>query len=196
MSYINRGNPNPKNPNAERWPPEAVNVLRAMWADGKSCSQIAAALNGGYTRNAVIGKVHRLGLSRRAGDVVRKALTPGRIAKITPPKPRRELKPKAPLKPVLIVGNNAIFDQPEARAPKEISRARAWDALDGSTPRPWETRKPGECCWPIGAGLSCCEPKADHRYCADHVQMSRRAVVGKRPPTANELARSLRRYVA
>lgn len=191
MSYVNRGNPNPRNPNAERWPPEAVNVLREMWADGKSCSQIAAALKGGYTRNAVIGKVHRLGLSGRANPA-----KPQRIGRITPPKPRREPKPKPVRKPVLVVGNNTVMDQPEAMPPKEISRAMAWDALDGSTPRPWETRKVGECCWPIGDGLSCCEPKADHRYCAAHAQMSRRAVVGKRPPTANELARSLRRYVA
>ena len=37
-----------------------------MWAEGQSASQIAKEL-GGVTRNAVIGKVHRLGLSNRAG---------------------------------------------------------------------------------------------------------------------------------
>ena len=191
MSYVNRGNPNPRNPNAERWPPEAVNVLRTLWAEGKSCSQIAAALDGDYSRNAVIGKVHRLGLSGRANPS-----KPQRDGMITAPKPRREAKRKPVRKPVLIVGNGAILDQPEPRAPKEISRAKAWDALEGSSPRPWEDRKAGECRWPIGEGLSCCEPATDHRYCAEHAQMSRRAVVGRRPPTANELARSLRRYVA
>ena len=39
--------------------------LKKLWADGLSASQIAAEL-GGITRNAVIGKVHRLGLSGRA----------------------------------------------------------------------------------------------------------------------------------
>ena len=37
-----------------------------MWGEGKSASQIAKEL-GGVTRNAVIGKVHRLGLSNRNG---------------------------------------------------------------------------------------------------------------------------------
>jgi GcrA cell cycle regulator len=46
------------------WNDERVETLRAMWADGKSASQIAKEL-GGITRNAVIGKVHRLGLSQR-----------------------------------------------------------------------------------------------------------------------------------
>ncbi len=46
------------------WTDERVETLKAMWADGKSASQIAKEL-GGVTRNAVIGKVHRLGLSNR-----------------------------------------------------------------------------------------------------------------------------------
>ncbi len=48
------------------WTDERVETLRAMWSDGKSASQIAREL-GGVTRNAVIGKVHRLGLSNRVG---------------------------------------------------------------------------------------------------------------------------------
>ena len=39
-----------------------VEILTKMWAEGNSASQIAKEL-GGVTRNAVIGKVHRLGLS-------------------------------------------------------------------------------------------------------------------------------------
>ncbi len=46
------------------WTDERVETLKAMWAEGKSASQIAKEL-GGVTRNAVIGKVHRLGLSNR-----------------------------------------------------------------------------------------------------------------------------------
>jgi len=44
---------------------ERVELLKKLWSDGLSASQIAAEL-GGITRNAVIGKVHRLGLSGRA----------------------------------------------------------------------------------------------------------------------------------
>ena len=47
------------------WTDERVENLKKLWADGLSASQIAAEL-GGITRNAVIGKVHRLGLSGRA----------------------------------------------------------------------------------------------------------------------------------
>jgi GcrA cell cycle regulator len=48
------------------WTDERVETLKNMWTDGKSASQIAKEL-GGVTRNAVIGKVHRLGLSNRNG---------------------------------------------------------------------------------------------------------------------------------
>lgn len=47
------------------WTDERVETLKRMWGEGQSASQIAKEL-GGVTRNAVIGKVHRLGLSNRA----------------------------------------------------------------------------------------------------------------------------------
>ena len=42
------------------WTDERVETLKKMWSEGQSASQIAKEL-GGVTRNAVIGKVHRLG---------------------------------------------------------------------------------------------------------------------------------------
>jgi len=48
------------------WTDERVEQLKALWTEGLSASQIARVL-GGVTRNAVIGKVHRLGLAGRAG---------------------------------------------------------------------------------------------------------------------------------
>jgi GcrA cell cycle regulator len=48
------------------WTEERVDLLKKLWADGLSASQIAARLGNGVTRNAVIGKVHRLNLSGRA----------------------------------------------------------------------------------------------------------------------------------
>ena len=47
------------------WNEERVELLRKLWSEGLSASQIAGRL-GSVTRNAVIGKVHRLGLSGRA----------------------------------------------------------------------------------------------------------------------------------
>jgi GcrA cell cycle regulator len=54
-----------KRPDMQTWTDERVGLLKKLWADGLSASQIAGEL-GGITRNAVIGKVHRLGLSGRA----------------------------------------------------------------------------------------------------------------------------------
>ncbi|MCC1480759.1 GcrA family cell cycle regulator [Roseibaca sp. Y0-43] len=48
------------------WTDERVELLKKMWNEGHSASTIAKEL-GGVTRNAVIGKVHRLGLSNRNG---------------------------------------------------------------------------------------------------------------------------------
>ncbi len=48
------------------WTDERVELLKKLWMEGLSASQIAAELGEGVTRNAVIGKVHRLKLSARA----------------------------------------------------------------------------------------------------------------------------------
>ncbi|MBZ0129683.1 MAG: GcrA cell cycle regulator [Rhodobacteraceae bacterium] len=74
------------------WTDERVETLKTMWGDGKSASQIAKEL-GGVTRNAVIGKVHRLGLSNRAGPAAKPA------AKEKPaPKVEAAPEPEAPPK--------------------------------------------------------------------------------------------------
>ena len=59
------------------WTDERVETPKKMWGDGQSASQIAKEL-GGVTRNAVIGKVHRLGLSNRAGGSAPESRTEAR----------------------------------------------------------------------------------------------------------------------
>ena len=54
-----------KRSDLQTWTDERVELLKKLWGDGLSASVIAGEL-GGITRNAVIGKVHRLGLSGRA----------------------------------------------------------------------------------------------------------------------------------
>jgi GcrA cell cycle regulator len=54
------------------WTDERVDLLKKMWTEGKSASQIAKEL-GSVTRNAVIGKVHRLGLSSRGPEAAGEA---------------------------------------------------------------------------------------------------------------------------
>lgn len=60
------------------WTDERVELLRKLWSEGLSASQIAAQL-GGVSRNAVIGKVHRLKLSSRG----RATAAPARQKKAT-----------------------------------------------------------------------------------------------------------------
>jgi GcrA cell cycle regulator len=68
--------------NAINWSDDRVEQLKTLWTEGLSASQIARAL-GGVTRNAVIGKVHRLGLAGRA--------SPSRAER-----PRVSMSPKVP----------------------------------------------------------------------------------------------------
>ncbi len=57
------------------WTDDRVEQLKKLWSDGLSASQIAAEI-GGVTRNAVIGKVHRLGLSGRGKTKVTSSQRP------------------------------------------------------------------------------------------------------------------------
>ncbi|MGH6659052.1 MAG: GcrA family cell cycle regulator, partial [Sphingomicrobium sp.] len=50
------------------WTEERIERLKKLWADGSTASQIAEEL-GGVSRNAVIGKAHRLGLEQRPSPV-------------------------------------------------------------------------------------------------------------------------------
>ena len=78
------------------WTPERENQLRELWTAGLSASRIAAEL-GGTTRNAVIGKAHRLGLSGRAsrkgsGDSKSGMRLVSRVS--TPRVPRAQIRPR------------------------------------------------------------------------------------------------------
>ncbi|VAW00252.1 GcrA cell cycle regulator [hydrothermal vent metagenome] len=82
------------------WSEDRVETLKKMWGEGQSASQIAKEL-GGVTRNAVIGKVHRLGLSNRStsddkSDAKAKAKPAARSAK---PKPALKAVAKPAAKP-------------------------------------------------------------------------------------------------
>jgi len=61
------------------WTDERVELLKKYWGEGLTATQIAGRL-GGVTRNAVIGKVHRLGLSGRATTT-----------RLKSPRPRRQI---------------------------------------------------------------------------------------------------------
>ena len=71
------------------WTEERVELLKKLWLEGLSASQIAGVLGEGVTRNAVIGKVHRLKLSGRA----KPASSPPRVRQAPRPAPRRITPP-------------------------------------------------------------------------------------------------------
>ena len=77
------------------WSDERVAVLKKMWLDGNSASEIAKEL-GNITRNAVIGKVHRLGLSNRETNVSKAGATGNKetkgVKRGRPPKINKEPK--------------------------------------------------------------------------------------------------------
>ena len=130
------------------WTDERVEKLKQLWADGLSASQIARTL-GDVTRNAVIGKVHRLGLSGRA--------TTSRIER-----PRQTVVRRPP-RPRLVVPEVTTVD--EARLPTgEFATVM--------------TVRDTMCKWPIGDPSSdefhfCGNKVADGLpYCSTHARMA------------------------
>ncbi len=98
------------------WTDERVELLKKLWQDGLSASQIASEL-GGITRNAVIGKVHRLGLSGRA-----------KTARPAAPRTRKPRRPSAPRTVNQVAGNTALkaeaapaAEQRQVRAPATVT---------------------------------------------------------------------------
>ncbi|OSP55699.1 GcrA family cell cycle regulator [Pseudoruegeria sp. SK021] len=96
------------------WTDERVETLKKMWGDGQSASQIAKEL-GGVTRNAVIGKVHRLGLSNRVAGTppVKAAVEPVMPKPAAPKSPVQETVPAPEEKPM-----QETKSEPAAAAPR------------------------------------------------------------------------------
>ena len=112
------------------WTDERVEKLKELWTEGMSASQIAKVL-GGVTRNAVIGKVHRLGLSNRGPGN-------GEEAKPTDPAPKAKSASKAapapePAQPAAAPEPEAAAAQPPVPAP--TMRRTAPVIRDATQPR-------------------------------------------------------------
>jgi GcrA cell cycle regulator len=162
------------------WTDDRVETLKKLWLDGLSASQIAKQL-GGVTRNAVIGKVHRLGLSGRATPSqpqrpVFRAPRPPRPA--TPPPPRRieAAQPAAPSLP-------SMPSMPEEPGSATVLTLGAH-----------------MCKWPIGDPSSdsftfCGRRIGDGSYCVEHARVAYQPQQKKARSGATDLARSLRRYI-
>ena len=167
------------------WTDERVETLKKLWQDGLSASQIAKQL-GGVTRNAVIGKVHRLGLSGRAA----------------PSKPARPVfKAPRPARPVAQpAAPRRIADPPLAMVASAPSPApiRHIDEAPGSATV--LTLGAHMCKWPIGDPstdeFTFCGRRQDNGpYCLEHANIAYQPAQTKKRSGASELARSLRRYI-
>lgn len=133
------------------WTDAAIQKLRALWAEGHSTARIGDMM--GLTKNAIVGKAHRLGLPSRPSPIRRDAEGPR--------KPR--VVRRAP--PVTLPRLGA------AEAPIVVAAAPAPVPVLRVAPRAREA-----CCWPIGEPRSrsfryCDEPAESGRpYCAAHVE--------------------------
>ncbi|MDZ4372210.1 MAG: GcrA family cell cycle regulator [Phenylobacterium sp.] len=165
------------------WTDERVELLKKLWQDGLSASQIAKQL-GGVTRNAVIGKVHRLGLSGRA----------------TPSKPQRTVfKPPRPARPAAAAPAAPRRIAEPVSHPSAAPPARYVDESPGTATV--LTLGAHMCKWPIGDpsqdSFTFCGRRSDEvgPYCHEHAQVAYQPAQAKKKSGAAELARSLRRYI-
>src|ERR1700710_1492795 len=100
------------------WTDERIDTLRKMWEAGATASQIAEEL-GGVSRNAVIGKAHRLGLKAR-------------------PSPVKSNDRVEPVAPILGAATNAAAPQPAPAAvvAKPVTPVAAADPVIAAPPAP------------------------------------------------------------
>jgi GcrA cell cycle regulator len=152
------------------WTEERTERLKELWTEGLSASQIAAELGQDVSRNAVLGKAHRLGLaqgeSKRANSP--RPCQPARppdqpVPAEPPPQNNLDLVPMTPNRPSakaaeLPLREGAIVPQPEGVTIMELREGVCrWPLGDPTTP---EFRY-------CGARAAECLP-----YCAQHAQMA------------------------
>ena len=94
----------------ESWTDQRVASLKKLWQQGKSASEIAESL-GGVTRNAVIGKAHRLGLSGRPSPI--KTVS---VKKPAATAPKSAAKPATPAKKPAPAAKPAVKAAPPAKS--------------------------------------------------------------------------------
>lgn len=136
---------------APNWTADRVQTVKTLWLDGVSATAIARQI-GGVTRNAVIGKVHRLGLSGRAVPS-----KPRPVSGRRPERPRAEPRP-APAK-----------QRPAPPVAKPVRSA----AVEEPGLATVLTLKSSQCAWPIGdpgheSFTYCGRPKTRGSYCCEH----------------------------
>jgi GcrA cell cycle regulator len=156
------------------WTDERVEQLRQAWLEGKSASQIATLLGHGLTRNAVIGKVHRLGLAGRAKTPSSAPLRPR-------PAPAPQQATHRPPRPAMSAPR--IVRGATALAFASLAEPEAEPEAYESVVVPMSLRvtiielKEAMCRWPLGDPSSpdfryCGSPSSSGPYCLQHGRLA------------------------
>jgi GcrA cell cycle regulator len=140
------------------WTDERIEQLKKLWTDGLSASQIAGEM-GHVTRNAVIGKVHRLGLAGRAKAPSQSVARPIRKAA-----PRvSTVSSGGGMRHAVMRGNTALKIAADVQ---QVAYLEPLEDIDEAVVIPMSQRvtimelKEGLCKWPMG------DPTHDEfRYC-------------------------------
>lgn len=155
------------------WTDERVEKLKKLWADGLSASHIAAEL-GGVSRNAVIGKAHRLNLAVRS-----KAGRPRTSDTSRAPRAKSAASAQA--------SSYVRDNSPCGAAAQASAHARAVMVIAPVSLRLTLTELTEHTCkWPIGDPLkddfSFCGVQATHAYCSYHAKLAYQPVSESRRP--------------
>lgn len=152
------------------WTEGQVETLKTMWGEGSSAAEIARALGPDATRNAVIGKITRMKLERRATTKVRAAAAVGRKGSADVHRGTVDGARKA--REVSRNGNAGVPKAAAISHRMEIMRRTPPKALAVPTDLPDVTRRIGlvelgddECRWCSGDPLT-----ADHSFCGKQVR--------------------------
>jgi GcrA cell cycle regulator len=165
------------------WTDERVELLKQHWLEGKSASQIANLLGHGLSRNAIIGKVHRLGLAGRA----KSSSSGGSRARQSAPQHavRHIVSPRATIAvPRIVRGATAL-----AFAPQPLAEAEPVPFESVVLPMSLRVTivelKEAMCRWPLGDPTSpdfryCGSPVSSGPYCAHHCRLAYQPVQDRR----------------
>ena len=178
----------------------ALATLTKMHGEGASASEIAKALGGGVTRNAVIGKCHRLGFRRTEQAIQATA----RLTQVSRPSaPRKMTAAPKPSPRIGIAGNGATFEHAPAAPMPAIC-----EVTSTGEPARIIDQNFGGCRWPIGIDPGsnrmdeqrfCCGAREPGQtYCTKHRALGftkQGNPLGKKAANTNDMIRQLRRFV-
>ncbi|GGE91013.1 GcrA cell cycle regulator [Stappia taiwanensis] len=162
------------------WTSEREDLLRKLWRQGLSARQIAYVI-AGVTRNAVIGKAHRMGLPKRSATMTHRP-------KQRPVRGRPSLAciggaPAAALAEDAGPATGAGGEGVSARIERELARASFEAGRSGASEQDWGklmTLTGGACKWPIGDPVDAdfrfcnCPAEGSRSYCAFHLRLAYR----------------------